>query len=80
MVVRMPDGQRLSRRFAKTSALQAVVDFVECSDPDIYEGAEFDLVSNYPRKVLTAECREQNLEELGLHPAATLFTKEQDDE
>eukprot|EP00966_Prymnesium_polylepis_P284651 6576600-Prymnesium_polylepis.1 len=48
-------------------------------DPDIYDGADFDLVSNYPRRVFGAAEREATLEELGLHPQAMLFTKEQDD-
>ena len=77
LVIRLPDGRRLDRRFDKACALQAAVDLVESHDPDIYE---FDLVSNYPRRVFTAEMRNETLEALGLHPAATLFTKEQDDE
>lgn len=52
VVVRMPDGQRLTRRFGRECNLQAVVDFIESADPDIYEGSDFDLVSNYPRQVL----------------------------
>jgi len=79
VAIRMPDGQRLQRRFGKECTLQHVVDFVESSDPDIYDGADFDLVSNYPRRVFGAAEREATLEELGLHPQAMLFTKEQDD-
>mmetsp|Transcript_22643 Transcript_22643/g.37410 ORF Transcript_22643/g.37410 Transcript_22643/m.37410 type:complete len:474 (+) Transcript_22643:54-1475(+) len=74
VIVRMPDGQRLSRRFPKSCCLQVVVDWIESSEPDI---EDFDLVINYPRKEFTAEHRAVSLEELGLHPAATLFTKEQ---
>jgi len=77
VVVKLPDGRRLDRRFDKGEPLQCVVDLIECNDVDIYD---FDLVSNYPRKVFGREHRGQSLEQLGLHPAATLFTKEQDDE
>ena len=77
LVIRLPDGRRLDRRFDKACQLQAAVDLVESHDPEIYE---FDLVSNYPRRVFTAEMRGETLQALGLHPAATLFTKEQDDE
>ena len=47
MVVKLPDGQRLDRRFPKTCHLQAVVDWVESAEPEIFD---FTLVSNYPRR------------------------------
>jgi len=74
VVVRMPDGERLVRRFPKDCALQCVVDWIESCKPD---AEDFDLVSNYPRKEFGMEHRTSTLEQLGLHPAATLFTKEQ---
>ena len=48
LVIRLPDGRRLDRRFAKDCPLQAAIDYVESSEPEIYE---LDLVANYPRKV-----------------------------
>ena len=77
LVIRLPDGRRLDRRFDKTCLLQAAIDLVESEVPD---GDDIDLVSNYPRKVFTREMRGETLEALGLHPAATLFTREVDDE
>jgi hypothetical protein len=56
-----------------------VVDYIESELPDIYDGADFELVSNYPRKVFSAETRSATLEALGLCPQATLFTKEMDE-
>ena len=50
-----------------------MVDWIESCDPEIYE---LDLVSNYPKKVLGLEHRSSTLEELGLYPEITLFTKE----
>jgi hypothetical protein len=47
VVVKLPDGQRLDRRFPKTCHLQAVVDWVESAEPEIFD---FTLVSNYPRR------------------------------
>jgi len=73
VLVRLPNGQRLNRCFPRTSTLQAVVDWVESSDPDIYE---LELVSSYPKRVFSAVDRDESLEALGLHPDATLFTKE----
>ena len=54
-----------------------MVDWIESCDPGIYE---FDLVSNYPRRQFSTEHRQSSLEELGLDQAATLFTKEQEDD
>lgn len=73
VLVRMPNGQRLNRRFPRTSTLQSVFDWVESSDPDIYE---LELVSSYPKRVFGAANCGETLETLGLHPDATLFTKE----
>ena len=79
LVIRLSDGRRLDRRFGKRERLQAVVDYIESELPDIYDGADFELVSNYPRKVFSAETRSATLEALGLCPQATLFTKEMDE-
>ena len=73
LVIRLPDGRRLDRRFEKTDTLQLAIDLVAGADPD---GEEVDLVSNFPRKVFTRDMRGETLESLGLHPAATLFTRE----
>ena len=73
VVVKLPDGRRLDRRFEKGAPLQAVVDLIEATDVGIYE---FDLVSNFPRKVFGAAQRGESLEALGLHPASTLFCQE----
>jgi FAS-associated factor 2 len=76
LVIRLPDGTRLDRRFEIGCALQDAIDYIESVSPDIYD---FDLVQNYPRKVFTQTMRGQSFEDLGLCPAVTLFTKEQDD-
>ena len=51
VVVKLPDGQRLDRRFSTTCHLQAVVDWVESASPEIFD---FTFVSNYPRRHGTA--------------------------
>ena len=51
VVVKLPDGQRLDRRFPTTCHLQAVVDWVESASPEIFD---FTFVSNYPRRHGTA--------------------------
>jgi hypothetical protein len=77
LVIRLPDGRRLDRRFEKIAKLQVAIDYVESEDPD---GDDVDLVSNFPRKVFKRDMRGETLESLGLHPAATLFTRELDDD
>ena len=77
VVVKLADGRRLDRRFAKESPLEHVVEWVEGEEPSI---GEFDLVSNYPRQTFGAERRAESLEALGLHPQAMLFVHEIDDD
>ena len=77
LVIRLPDGRRLDRRFDKSDPLRAALDLVASEDP---EGGDVDLVSNFPRKVFTKAMGEETLESLGLHPASTLFTREADEE
>jgi len=71
LVVRLTDGSRLQRRFKKTDTLKIVFDYVECNQE--YDG-EFDLVTNFPRKIFTD--RSLSLEEAGLYPHASLFVQE----
>ena len=78
LVIKLPDGRRLDRRFEKSAPLEAALAFVESEDPDAETA--YDLVSNFPRKVFTREQSEQTLESLGLHPQAMLFTREADED
>lgn len=78
VVVKLPDGQRLDRRFPKTCHLQAVVDWVESAEPEIFD---FTLVSNYPRREFSSpEQLVTSLSDLGLESQAMLFTKDVSDE
>ena len=78
LVIKLPDGRRLDRRFDKSATLQAALDYVESEDPDAETA--YDLVSNFPRKVFTREQSDETLESLGLHPQAMLFTREAEEE
>ena len=77
VLVRMPDGPRISRRFAKDTSLAVVRKWVESMSPAERPMARFDLVSNYPRFVGGEESSELTLDGVGLHPQATLFVKEE---
>jgi len=76
VLVRMPDGPRISRRFDKAAPLRLVRRWVEASSPAEMRMVDFELVSTYPRFVATEQNAEQTLEQAGLHPQATMFVKE----
>ena len=76
VLVRMPDGPRISRRFDKAAPLRLVRRWVEASSPAEMRMVAFELVSTYPRFVATEQNAEQTLEQAGLHPQATMFVKE----
>ena len=76
VLVRMPDGPRITRRFAKGAAVALVRTWVEASSPPERPMAAFELVSNFPRFVGSEANGSVTLEDAGLHPQATLFVKE----
>ena len=50
---------------------QVVVDWIESSDPDMYDGYDFDLLSSYPRREFGPECRADSLESLVRAPGTS---------
>lgn len=79
VLLRLPDGRRLERRFAQTDSLQVLYDYVFCSDESLQK---FVLVSSYPRKELRIEPSSTipTLEEAGLIPSASLFVQYESDD
>lgn len=67
LMVRLPDGSRQSRRFAKSTPLQRVFDFVDvqCAGKAARPGS-YSLVTQFPRRVLQPEGGRQTLEQAGL--------------
>ena len=54
VMVRMPDGSRLSRRFRRADPLQAAFDFVDVQlQGEPFKPSSYCLVNSYPRKVFT---------------------------
>ncbi len=76
VLVRMPDGPRISRRFAKDTPLQIVRTWVVGASPPERPMRDFELVSNYPRFAATAANQALTLDSSGLHPQATLFVRD----
>ena len=80
VLVRMPDGPRISRRFTKTTALSQVRQWVESASPPERMMASFDLVSNFPRFTASEANSDVSLKGAGLDSGggATFFVSEAD--
>ena len=76
VLVRMPEGPRISRRFAKGDPLSLVRTWVVASSPAERPMAKFELVSNYPRFAASEANASTTIEAAGLHPQATFFVNE----
>ena len=70
--VRMPNGSRVTRRFRRSDALQAVFDFVDVSkaesqgDDAVVMGS-YSLATNHPRRVFEeSSAAQQTFEQAGL--------------
>ncbi|XP_050384989.1 plant UBX domain-containing protein 8 isoform X2 [Argentina anserina] len=64
LLVRMPDGSRLSHRFRKSDKLQLLFDFIDVSR--VVEPGTYKVVRSYPRHVFSANNSLSTLRELGL--------------
>lgn len=77
IVVKLPDGKQVRRKFLPTNHLQTILDFVDLSQSEeeiMYDYADdFVLVANFPRKVFSEPT--QTLQEAGLTVASTLFVE-----
>jgi len=71
--IRLPNGDRLERRFYFSTKLQRVVDFVEESSS--LEAGRFQLVSSFPRRVFVDGEMSASLEELGLSSKVVLLAE-----
>jgi len=80
VVVRMPEGNRVSRRFPRETELRLVRRWVEVSSPPERPMQSFELVSTYPRYVASDANASVTLDEAGMHPQATLFVRQMNDD
>jgi len=78
VMIKLPDGQRLERRFLKTHSLKYIYYFVFChpESPD-----EFSIMSNYPKKTLACkpvpgEADPPTLQESGFGRSEVLFVND----
>jgi len=73
IVIRLPDGNRLTRRLRRTDKLQVLYDFIDISQKQI-EMNKYILVASYPRQ--TFPDPNVTIEEAKLYPQALLFMQE----
>jgi len=77
VVLRLPDGGRVSRRFDRGEKLSVLFDWADVQGVELVYAC---LVSNYPRKLFHyPEDSNQTFQEAGLSPSAMLLVEERDD-
>jgi hypothetical protein len=75
ILIRYPDGQRDAWRQPATSRLRALVLFVGSKG---FAPADYEVVTNFPRRVLSDLDLDQSLREAGLCPQETVFVQLKD--
>ncbi len=75
ILIRYPDGQRDAWRQPATSRLRALVLFVGSKG---FGPADYEVVTNFPRRVLSDLDLDQSLREAGLCPQETVFVQLKD--
>ncbi len=75
ILIRYPDGERDAWRQPATSRLRALVLFVGSKG---FGSADYEVVTNFPRRVLSDLDLDQSLREAGLCPQETVFVQLKD--
>eukprot|EP00271_Cylindrocystis_brebissonii_P014544 TRINITY_DN35906_c0_g1_i1.p1 TRINITY_DN35906_c0_g1~~TRINITY_DN35906_c0_g1_i1.p1 ORF type:complete len:518 (-),score=99.37 TRINITY_DN35906_c0_g1_i1:726-2279(-) len=87
VLIRLPGGERKERRFPSSARLLSVFDFVDSLG--LIRASRYKLISNFPRKVYGPRENEEvsegsplmaSLVAVGLHPHASLFVQEEEDD
>ncbi|KAI7738133.1 hypothetical protein M8C21_014542 [Ambrosia artemisiifolia] len=73
VLVRLPNGERKGRRFHSSATIQSLYDFVDSSGT--LEIGSYTLVTNFPRVLYGPDKLSLSLEQVGLHPQASLFVE-----
>ena len=78
VLVRLPEGPRIIRRFERTAPLRHVRAWVESASPPERPMISFDLISNFPRFVASESNEHVSLEaaDLAAGGGATFFVRE----
>ncbi|XP_078352953.1 FAS-associated factor 1-like [Oculina patagonica] len=70
---RLPNGDTVARRFLASNPLQVVLTFVQTRG---YLESEYKVVTNFPRRDLSALDTSESLQSVGLYPQETIFVEE----
>lgn len=70
---RLPNGDTVARRFLASNPLQVVLTFVQTRG---YLDSEYKVVTNFPRRDLSALDTTESLQSIGLYPQETIFVEE----
>ena len=76
ILIRLPDGSRVQRRFLNHDKIRVVYDFVGSLEANT--ALNYKLVSNFPRRVFDESTFSQTLLEAGLSPQGSLFLQSED--
>ncbi|KAJ3075531.1 hypothetical protein HDU98_007777 [Podochytrium sp. JEL0797] len=77
--IRLPSGERVTRRFLATASIQDIYDFIETLNLTPIElDSDFEVINTYPRRVLTN--KSETVKEAGLFPNASVMVEEMDKE
>lgn len=73
LMIRLPEGGRLQRRFTKTTVLREVFDWVESDPSTRVEPDQFKLVQRHPPREFSSSDAQQSLAALGFQRQEVLF-------
>lgn len=75
ILIRWPDGQRSPWTQPSSSQLRALLLFIQ---EEGYDPTSYEVVTNFPRKLLSSLDCHQSLKQLGLHSRETVFVQQKD--
>lgn len=70
---RLPNGDTVTRRFLASNPLQVVLTFVQTRG---FLDSDYKVVTNFPRRDLSALDTTKSLQSIGLYPQETIFVEE----
>ena len=76
LLIKMPDGSRIQRRFLTEDKIRAVYDYVDSLESNTC--FDYKLVTNFPRRVFDESTFSLTLKEADLVPQAALFLQSED--
>jgi len=72
IIIRFPDGQREAKNIPCSSTFMAIIKYVISRG---YPLESYEIVTNFPRRILTDLDETKTLKDLGLHPQETVFVQ-----